>query len=236
MLFFATSCYIYKPYTGGSQDVGKSNSKQQQAKSLREPKTDGNEETAKVAQDMTLDTGKSNPQADELKRKKEEEAMKMREEETRKMKEAEMGKYNEDEIRKKKEEEEQGAKVGKASMSISQAPADAQRKSSPDIVAASKNSTDSEKSTSGSLKSKIQPNKYYRIIVDEKRYKIQADKWEKDTLVCHIIRKPKKVLRFSQNQIDEESLEERRFSKPYSDIITISSYVATGVAVLLLIL
>lgn len=87
-----------------------------------------------------------------------------------------------------------------------------------------------------SLKIKIQPNKYYRIAVEGNRYKIQADQWEGDTLVSHILRKPEKVLRFHKDQIDEEALEERRFSKPFSDLFTVGAYVAGGAAVLLLVL
>lgn len=86
------------------------------------------------------------------------------------------------------------------------------------------------------LKQKIQPNKYYKITVEEKEYKIQADKWEGDTLVSHILRKPNRVLRFHENQIDEELLKERRFSKAYSDLFTVGAYAAAGAAVLLLIL
>lgn len=87
-----------------------------------------------------------------------------------------------------------------------------------------------------SLKIKIQPNKYYKISAEGKQYKIQADQWEGDTLVSHILRKPEKVLRFHSNQIEEELLMERRFSKPFSDLITVGAYVVGGVAVLLLVL
>lgn len=86
------------------------------------------------------------------------------------------------------------------------------------------------------LKAKIQPNKYYKITVDQKEYKIQADQWEGDTLVSHILRKPNRVLRFHENQIDEELLKERRFSKAYSDLFTVGAYAAGGAAVLLLLL
>jgi len=87
-----------------------------------------------------------------------------------------------------------------------------------------------------SLKEKIKANKYYKISVAEKQYKIQADQWEGDTLVSHILRQPKKVLRFHENQIDEEELLERRFSKSYSDIFTVGSYVGVGAAILLFLL
>lgn len=87
-----------------------------------------------------------------------------------------------------------------------------------------------------SIKIKIQPNQYYKITAEEKQYKIQADQWEGDTLVSHILRKPKKILRFHKDQIEEESLLERRFSKPFSDLFTVGAYVVGGAVVLLLVL
>ena len=43
---------------------------------------------------------------------------------------------------------------------------------------------------------KLEPNKFYKIDVAEKSYKIQVDKWESDSLVAHVIHKPKKILKF----------------------------------------
>lgn len=86
------------------------------------------------------------------------------------------------------------------------------------------------------IKDKIRPNQYYKITVEDSQYKIQADQWEGDTLVSHILRKPERVLKFHKDQINEEALLERRFSKPYSDLLTVGSYVTVGVAVLLLVL
>lgn len=86
------------------------------------------------------------------------------------------------------------------------------------------------------LKQMLKPNKHYKITVNENRYKVQVDKWEGDTLISHIIRKPEKVLKFHENQINTEEVLERKFSKPMSDMITIGSYVAIGATVLLLLL
>ncbi|MFV0305914.1 MAG: hypothetical protein ACK5IC_10595 [Moheibacter sp.] len=86
------------------------------------------------------------------------------------------------------------------------------------------------------IKDKIRPNQYYKITVEDSQYKIQADQWEGDTLVSHILRKPERVLKFHKDQINEEALLERRFSKPYSDLLTVGAYVAAGAAVLLLVL
>ena len=46
---------------------------------------------------------------------------------------------------------------------------------------------------------KLEPNKFYKIDVAEKSYKIQVDKWESDSLVAHVIHKPKKILKFHKN-------------------------------------
>lgn len=87
-----------------------------------------------------------------------------------------------------------------------------------------------------SLKEKIKPNKYYKITVADKQYKIEVNKWEGDTLMANVLRQPKKELKFHENQIDAENLLERRFSKSYSDLFTIGAYVVGGAAVLLLFL
>lgn len=86
------------------------------------------------------------------------------------------------------------------------------------------------------LKQKLQPNKYYKINVENKTYKIQVDGWEGDSLKAHVIRRPNKTLKFHENQIDEESVLSRRFSKPFSDLFTVGAYAAAGAAVLFLIL
>lgn len=86
------------------------------------------------------------------------------------------------------------------------------------------------------LKEMLKPNRHYKLIVEEKQYKVQVDKWEGDTLISHIIRKPDKVLKFHENQIDPEEVLERRFSKPISDMITVGSYIAVGATALLLLL
>ncbi|SMC46423.1 hypothetical protein [Moheibacter sediminis] len=92
------------------------------------------------------------------------------------------------------------------------------------------------KSTEAGIKSKLLPNKYYKITALDHQYKIQVDKWEGDTLVSHKIRKPGKVYRHHMNDIQEESILERRFSKPFSDLFTIGAYASGAAIVLLLIL
>lgn len=226
ILFFTAGCYIYKPYSENTESRT-ADSGAAQARSLRDSRPN------------TPITGGSDSQGaprnknqrlteEEIKMKNEklkeiggnEDSQKVKEEETRRQKEEEI---------KRKRELESGDDRGKGKVVL-----DTMDDGSilPEPVGISP----AEGATSGSLKSKIQPNKYYKISVQDRQYKIQADQWEGDTLISHVLRKPKKVLKFHQNQIDEESLEERRFSKPYSDLITVGSYVAAGAAVLLLVL
>lgn len=86
------------------------------------------------------------------------------------------------------------------------------------------------------IKGKLQPNKYYKITALGHQYKIQIDKWEGDTLVSHKIRKPGKIYRHHMNDIQEDAILERRFSKPFSDLFTIGAYASGAAIVLLLIL
>jgi len=81
------------------------------------------------------------------------------------------------------------------------------------------------------IQEKLEANKYFKIEVGGKPYKIQVDKWESDTLVAHVIHKPKKILKFHKNQIDQSTIAERRFSQPTADIITVVAYVAIGVGI-----
>ncbi|WP_312761917.1 hypothetical protein [Epilithonimonas sp.] len=78
---------------------------------------------------------------------------------------------------------------------------------------------------------KLEPNKFYKIDVAEQSYKIQVDKWESDSLVAHVIHKPKKIIKFHKNQINQSTIAERRFSQPVADIITVTAYagIAAGV-------
>ncbi|MCD9854271.1 hypothetical protein LUD75_06120 [Epilithonimonas sp. JDS] len=82
-----------------------------------------------------------------------------------------------------------------------------------------------------SIQEKLEANKYFKIEVGGKPYKIQVDKWESDTLVAHVIHKPKKILKFHKNQINQSTVAERRFSQPTADIITVVAYAAVGVGI-----
>ena len=78
---------------------------------------------------------------------------------------------------------------------------------------------------------KLEPNQFYKIDVAEKSYKIQVDKWESDSLVAHVIHKPKKILKCHKNQINQSTIAERRFSQPVADIITVTAYAGIGAGI-----
>jgi len=82
-----------------------------------------------------------------------------------------------------------------------------------------------------SITEKLEPGKFFKIDIADRSYKIQVDKWESDTLVAHVIHKPKKILKFHKNQIDQSTIAERRFSQPVADILTVTAYTAIGVGI-----
>jgi len=229
ILFFTAGCYIYTPYTGNT-DSAASDTSVDRSRSLRAPQPNtpitGVSDSKSVpprdqAQRLAGEDKKAGNDEQQMNTQRGEGGRIA--EEDRRTKEQEVRRAREEEIKRNKDMESAGNReAGKVVMD--------------DAAIASEAVGISPAGDTGNLKSKIQPNKYYKISVQERQYKIQADQWEGDTLISHIIRKPKKVLKFHQNQIDEELLEERRFSKPYSDLITVGSYVAAGAAVLLLVL
>lgn len=81
------------------------------------------------------------------------------------------------------------------------------------------------------IEEKLESNKFYKIDVADRSYKIQVVKWESDTLVAHVIHKPKKILKFHKNQINQGTIAERRFSQRTADIITVVAYAAVGVGI-----
>lgn len=84
------------------------------------------------------------------------------------------------------------------------------------------------------IKEKLEPSRMYKINAGGKRYKIQVDQWESDSLVVNAVNKPEKKMKFHKNQIDESTILEKRFSQPISDILTVVAY--AGIAVLVIAL
>jgi hypothetical protein len=85
------------------------------------------------------------------------------------------------------------------------------------------------------IQNELQPAKNYKIKVDGRSYKIIVDKWEGDTLVAHRLNKPQAILKLHKNQINAETIAEKRFSKPLSDIITILVYAGIGAGAYMLL-
>lgn len=209
VIFLLSSCYIYKPYTGKEDLVP-----------TRSDRPGASTKSLKGNDDVT-DPAKSQRQ------KKEDQSMNkgitMEEEAELKQKEAE--KKKEAESKREQKQDEQSSFTG----------ADGTVKNTQ--VSDKVKSKDEKKDLSElTIKDKLKPNRYYKVTVFEKQYKIQVDKWEGDSLVAHKIRNPEKQYKFHQNDIDGESLLERRFSKPFSDLLTVGAYAVGGAAVLLLVL
>ena len=98
-----------------------------------------------------------------------------------------------------------------------------------------RNNTKIKAPTGTGIESKLEPSKFYKIEAGGRSHKIQVDKWESDTLVAHVIHKPKKILKFHKNQINQSTIAERRFSNPTADIITVAAYASVGVGIYLLV-
>lgn len=207
LLFGLTSCYVYKPYTGIEVDTNKNSNSMRSTKAVSLSDREQPTSRHKGPEGPGKSLDAGAAKSQAKKESKEEPKLGF-------IQNSQMEKEKELEIKKEKEAAEMRANDGNTLNPKS-------GKADPNELG---------------LKQKIKANKYYKISVAEKQYKIQADQWEGDTLVSHILRQPKKVLRFHENQIDEEELLERRFSKSYSDIFTVGSYVGVGAAILLFLL
>lgn len=84
-----------------------------------------------------------------------------------------------------------------------------------------------------STKTIIKAKGYYQVDVFDKTYKMEAVKWQGDTIVGHVKGKPKKELKFHEKDI--QNLKVRQFSKGRSDALTVASYASIGVGVFLLL-
>lgn len=82
-------------------------------------------------------------------------------------------------------------------------------------------------------KSIIKAKEFYQVKVLGKETKIEAVKWEGDSLVANIKGQPNKILKLHENDI--EDLKVRKFSKGRSDALTIAGYAVAGVGVFLLL-
>lgn len=212
VLFLMTSCYIYKPYSATEEieAPARSENPATRSKSLR----GDDKEVSNTS----------------MRQKNEKEAHKgMTPEEEALLKQKELEKQSEEQaqIEKQKEEKQETNSFTSADGTV---------KNTTVTDKGKPKTTPARESGEVDLKSKLKPNRFYKVTVFDKKYKIQVDKWEGDTLVSHKIRKPEKQYKFHLNDIDEEALLERRFSKPFSDLLTVGAYAVGGAAVLLLVL
>lgn len=79
----------------------------------------------------------------------------------------------------------------------------------------------------------IKEKEFYQFKVFTRESKVQAVKWEGDTLIATLKSNPSKTLKVHENDIQD--LKVRKFSKGRSDALTVTGYVAAGVGVLLLL-
>jgi len=79
----------------------------------------------------------------------------------------------------------------------------------------------------------IKEKGYYKLGVFDRDYKIEAVKWEGDSLIAHKKGKPSKEYKF--NEKDIEYIKIRKFSKGRSDALTVAAYVMGGIGIYLLV-
>lgn len=226
ILFILSSCYIYKPYTEKEGIAQSNNSATSQNKGISVRSQAPSKESSSTSVTKSKNAGMNSNSLSE-KNMTDEDKLKLKQEQLNQQQNPAENPNTSGKVAAPNN----GGNATKGNLGMQENPL-AVNTGKPDH---SKVENPSAPSGPG-LKAKIQPNKYYKITVEEKEYKIQADSWEGDTLVSHIIRKPNRVLKFHENQIDEELLKERRFSKVYSDLFTVGAYAAGGAAVLLLLL
>jgi hypothetical protein len=209
VLILMTSCYIYKPYTAKENEVIKNNSL-------------NSTEQAAVSMRPGFEKEKEKPNPKEM---SEEQLEQMKREEKEMEKANAEAKAGIPEIESKKDpnsnvslNKNSPTAPGKKGGGIHS------EDKKPDVV------------IEPGIKGKLQPNRYYKIEARGKQHKIQVDQWEGDTLVSHIIRRPEKELKFHKDEINEETILERRFSRPFSDLLTVGAYASVGAAVLLIVL
>ena len=85
------------------------------------------------------------------------------------------------------------------------------------------------------IQNELQPTKNYRIKADGRSYKLIVDRWEGDSLVAHPVKRPQQIIKLHKSQINAETITERRFSKPLSDILTVATYAGIGVGIWMLL-
>ena len=225
ILFLATSCYIYKPYVEKDEsEINKNNAVSPATSSLSS--LNANEKSKQQSMGMA---NVSREQAEKEKMKQEQRQM-----------EEDKKKQQMDEENRKKENMKssgEGAETSENTQFSSSKNANIDgnqgKRGKQDI-----NSIDKPEPqvVEKGIKGKLQPNRFYKITARDKQFKIQVDKWDGDSLVSHIIRRPEKVVKLHKDEINEDLILERRFSRPFSDLFTVGAYAAGAAVVLLIVL
>lgn len=82
-------------------------------------------------------------------------------------------------------------------------------------------------------KTVIKEKEFYQIKVLDKETKIEAVKWQGDTLVAQVKGQPKNILKVHEKDIEDFKV--RKFSKSRSDAMTIAAYATAGLGLFLLL-
>lgn len=258
VLFFLSGCYIYRPYTPDAEEdfslvdngKGKSSKSVRSAgdtKSIREAGSKAEkpgmsaeekrkEEEMKKRQEEEENYDDEDEEEDNQAEAKKREEQKRIEQQKREEERRRAEEEKKEEIKRNAEQPKEGIALGLNEKSEIERRKKEEIQKSQQMKEKRGDGSDKELIDSLNVRLMIKPNKFYKISAEGKRYKIQADKWVGDTLNAHIIRSPEKTLKFHKDQIDPQTVEVRKFSKFYSDLITVSSYAAAGFAVLLLLL
>lgn len=116
--------------------------------------------------------------------------------------------------------------------SFSRSPnADVSKSITSDVEEANKTKTISLENVT--LKNLIQPKGFYKIDFQNRTLKIEAKKWQGDTLHAIVKGKPKHELKMHENDIHD--LKIRKFSKGQSDMLTIAAYALGAVGIFILL-
>lgn len=84
-----------------------------------------------------------------------------------------------------------------------------------------------------SVKEQLQPEKIYKIDVDQKTYVVKIISWEKDSLVAQTNLRKDVKKNFAENQI--KNVRTREFSDARSNVFTVLTYAAIAAGVIFLV-
>lgn len=83
------------------------------------------------------------------------------------------------------------------------------------------------------IREQLQPDKIYKIDVNQKSYVVKVISWEKDSLVTQTNLKKDVKKNFAENQI--KNVRSREFSDTRSNLLTVLTYAAIAAGVIFLV-